>query len=319
MEQNNLNSPVVFAEPLIWDSFKTAFAEYKENFGFVGFAYLPIALTAVLGIFIPGIIGAIFTMIPWILSAIIVPGFISAIARKFYPEKISPVDKLKVLYGDGLKYILSIVWIGVLTSLCVFFGLTLLIIPGIWLGIILGYSNYALIFDGKKGVDALAHSYIYAKNDFWFIFKRVVVLSISLSIIGGIISGFFPPEKKLISEVSGDKSLSVPAETKDSKYYKMFFGEGDPYTYIRQPGDEALSAIFNNIFAIPFSMFFAVGIFKFLKGKNDGLATEEEVEKTKRKIKLFAWLGVLLPIIIVGVLVMVFGGMVISSLRQLLP
>ena len=320
MEQEKLNNILApQSEPTVSSSFRTAFGEYKENFSFLGLVYLPLAALTVFGIFIPGIAGAALTFIPGILSAIVTPGFISAISKNFYPETISPYGKLKILYKDGLKYIIPVVWIGILTGLCVFFGIILFVLPGIWLSVVLGYSIYALIFDGKRGLEALAYSYIYAKNNFWFIIKRTILLGIGFSVVAGVISGFFPPEKKLISELSGDQSFAVTAEVRNSKYYKVFFGEDDPFTYVRQPGDEALSAIFNNVFAIPFAMFFVVGVFNLLKKKNAYLVTEEEVTKTKKKIGVLVWLGILLPIIIFTGLIAIFGGTAILSLQQLLP
>ncbi len=320
MEQNNLSaSSEGLATPKISESFKSTYQAYKESFGFIGFVYLPLAILSVLGIFIPGVVGAVLLAVPGILSALVTPGFISAVSKDFYPEAVSPYEKLKMLYKDGLKYIVPVVWIGILTGLCVIFGVMLFVVPGIWLSFILGYSIYVLIFDNKKGVEALAYSYIYARNNFWFIFKRLILLGVALSVIGGIISGIFPPEKKLISEISGDKSLVVSEEVKDNRYYKVIFGNEDPYTLVRQPGDEALSAIFNNIFAVPFSMLFAIEIFKFLKKKNGALATEEEVKKTKKKIKVFIWGGIFLPIAVLAGLAAIFGGTAISALRELLP
>lgn len=320
MEQNNLASGSDFsAIPSVAETFKKAFADYKENFSFSGFVYLPIAALSVLGIFLPGIAGGLSMFIAGVLSVFATPGFISAISKSFYPEATSPLEKLKLLYRDGSKYIVPVFWIGILTALCVLFGFSLLILPGIWLSVILGYSTYVLIFEGKRGVEALAYSYIYAKNNFWFIFKRLLVLGIGMAIAGSIFSGIFPPEKKYIKDFTGDEYSNLPMDLKDNEYVKKVFNGEEPYVVTKQKGDEALSAIFNNIFVIPFAAFVSVGIFNFLKIKNGALATEEEVKKSKRKIKIFAWLGILLPAVVILILGLIFGGIVISSLRQILP
>lgn len=320
MEQNNLVvMPESSSEPKVSESFREAFVEYKENFSFFGFVYLPIATMAVLGIFVPGVVGGSLALVAGILGVLATFGFISAVSKKFYPETVLPLDKLKVLYRDGIKYAVPILWIGILTSLCVFFGLALFVIPGIWLSVILGYSTYVLIFEGKRGTEALAHSYIYAKDNFWFIVKRLITLSIGIAIVGAIISAIFPPEKKLLKDLTGDEYSSLSVDLKDNEYVKKFFKGEEPYIAVRQQGDEALSAIFSNIFAIPFTMFIYIGIFNFLRKKNCNLATEEEVKKIKKKIKIFVWLGILLPIIIIGGGAIIFGGAAISSLQQLLP
>ena len=134
MEQNNLTAESeASAAPSVIETFKKAFAEYKENFSFSGFVYLPIAALSVLGIFLPGIVGGMLVFVAGVLSVFATPGFISAISKKFYPEATLPLEKLKLLYRDGAKYIVPVFWIGILTALCVLFGFSLLIIPGIWL------------------------------------------------------------------------------------------------------------------------------------------------------------------------------------------
>ncbi len=319
MDKNNLDSNVASDELRVLDSFKSAFAGYKENFNFLAFVYLPIAVLSVLGIFVPGILGGVFMFASGVLTAFSIPGFISAISKKFYPEIATPGGKTKALYSDGAKYILSVFWIGILTALCVLFGTFAFVVPGIWLGVVLGYSTYALIFDGRRGVEALAYSYIYAKNNFWFIAKRLLVLGLGMIIVGSIISSIFPPEKVLVSEIVGDEYTALPAELKNSEMLKKIFGDEEPFVMLRQPGDQALSAIFNNIFLGPFVVFFAVGIFGAIKRKNALLVTDEEVKKTKTKIKLFVWLGVFLPIAIIAGLVAIFGEAALSSLREILP
>jgi hypothetical protein len=320
MEQNNLASGTGPASVVsVAETFKKAFADYKENFSFSGFVYFPIAVLSVLGIFLPGIIGGLLVFVAGVLSVFATPGFISAISKNFYSEATLPLQKLKLLYKDGAKYIVPVFWIGILTALCVLFGFSLLIVPGIWLSVILGYSTYVLIFEGRRGVEALAYSYIYAKDNFWFIFKRLLVMGIGMAIVGSIFSGIFPPEKKNIRDLTGDEYSSLPMDLKDNEYVKKMFNGEEPYVVVRQKGDEALSAIFNNIFIIPFAAFVSVGIFNFLKEKNGALATEEEVKKSKKKIKIFAWLGILLPAVVILVLALIFGSIVVSSLRQILP
>mgnify|MGYP001562987956 FL=1 len=96
--------------------------------------------------------------------------------------------------GVGAAYravfanIRSVAWISILTGLVILGGLVLLVIPGIIVAVKLNFALYAFFIEKKRGSDALATSWYYARNSFWPIVWRLVCLGLILSFIGILVS-----------------------------------------------------------------------------------------------------------------------------------
>ncbi len=71
-------------------------------------------------------------------------------------------------------------------------GFMLLIIPGIVLALLLSFAQYEVIFNHKRGVEALRRSFALFATDFWGIFGRILlfaVISIIITILCSSIAG----------------------------------------------------------------------------------------------------------------------------------
>ncbi len=78
--------------------------------------------------------------------------------------------------------VVPIVWIALLQSLAVFGALLLLIIPGIYVGVRLGFSQLGLFTKQLHGRAALADSWALTKDRFWAVLWR--------QLAGGVLFGF---------------------------------------------------------------------------------------------------------------------------------
>ncbi|HVM76650.1 MAG TPA: hypothetical protein VMU07_00660 [Candidatus Paceibacterota bacterium] len=76
-------------------------------------------------------------------------------------------------YRAGWKLFWPILWVGVLTLLTGVGSFVMLLLPAIWIGIAMSFSNYAVIFEGKRGMSALLHSFSYVKGYWWAVFGRI--------------------------------------------------------------------------------------------------------------------------------------------------
>ena len=103
-------------------------------------------------------------------------------------------------YRTGFSLFWAAVWIGILAFLAVIGGAVMLIIPGIMLAIQLSLTNYALVLDGKHGIDALAQSREYVKGYWWALVGRMVLLMLCLGAFALI---FLLPTTLLLGFVVG--------------------------------------------------------------------------------------------------------------------
>lgn len=97
-----------------------------------------------------------------------------------------PVDT-DASYRWGFRHLGSVLLISLLAGLAIFVGLLLLVIPGIIIAVMLTVTIPALIFENKRGTEALSRSWNLVKGHFWHVLGTVIVAGI----ITGIISGIF--------------------------------------------------------------------------------------------------------------------------------
>src|SRR3989344_597930 len=90
----------------------------------------------------------------------------------------------------------SLAWIILLETVCIFFGLILLIIPGVIFAVWFIFANQVFVFEGIKGKGALARSKELVKGYWWPIFGRFLLFFIISAIItaipffGDLLNGF---------------------------------------------------------------------------------------------------------------------------------
>lgn len=105
----------------------------------------------------------------------------------------SPSDTtVKSAYSFAAKNFWSYVWVSVLVGLATLGGFILLIIPGIIFMIWFMFSYYVLLFEGKKGTDALKGSREHVRGRWWAVFGRLLfflVIMLIVSFAFGLIFG----------------------------------------------------------------------------------------------------------------------------------
>jgi hypothetical protein len=136
------------------------------------------------------------TMIPLyglltLVSAVL--GLFSAIALIIGLSDESLRD-WKMAYSKAKKHFWPLIWAAILVGIVVIIGFILLIIPGIYLGVLFGFYSFALVLEGKKGWSAAERSKQLVKGYWWAVFGRwiafAVLVAIVVGILGGIIAAF---------------------------------------------------------------------------------------------------------------------------------
>jgi hypothetical protein len=90
-------------------------------------------------------------------------------------------------YRWGFRHLGSVLLISLLAGLIIFGGLLLLIIPGIIFAIFLTVVIPALLFESKRGTEAISRSWNLVRGHFWHVLGVVIVTGI----ITGLVSGIF--------------------------------------------------------------------------------------------------------------------------------
>lgn len=87
-------------------------------------------------------------------------------------------DMSKKTVLDAWKLVLPLLWIAILEMLIVLGGLVLLIIPGIYFGVVLSFSTFTLIEEKHRGTAALNASRNLVKGRFWATLWRLLAGSL---------------------------------------------------------------------------------------------------------------------------------------------
>lgn len=77
------------------------------------------------------------------------------------------------------RYFFPMLWVGILLFFCTFFSFLFFIIPGIWLSVLLGYSQLLMIEDNIRGTHALRASFHLVRGRWWDVFARQMMVSIA--------------------------------------------------------------------------------------------------------------------------------------------
>lgn len=81
-------------------------------------------------------------------------------------------------YRSAFPYFWSYLWVGLLVSLAVLAGFLLFIIPGIIFAVWFMFAYYALLFEEKRGVEALKTSKRYVKGHWWGVLGRIAFVTL---------------------------------------------------------------------------------------------------------------------------------------------
>lgn len=100
------------------------------------------------------------------------------IARLHWPKK-----SLGSLIIDIRSYAWKLIAANLLSGLAIFAGALLLIIPGIVLGLMLIFSEYAVVIEGKGALESLKQSRTLGQGRLWPVFIRLLAYFIVIIII----------------------------------------------------------------------------------------------------------------------------------------
>lgn len=88
------------------------------------------------------------------------------------------------------KFFWPLLWVGLLQGIIVLGGLILLIVPGIYLGVALSFSQFYLLTENKRGLASLAASRALVKGRWWATWWRLfagnIVMGFCIALLVGI-------------------------------------------------------------------------------------------------------------------------------------
>ncbi len=178
------------------DLFKKAFEIYTNNFwGFTKLVLISIAasLVAVLawaGIFVGMLSHNISLILVFVLIFLIL--LLVAIAINFIVQisllyAIEEKDlTIRQYFSKARPVVGSYALVLILQGLVVLGGFILFIIPGVIFSIWFAFSGYIMIFEGKKGVEALKASKALVAGYWWAIFGRLLLMMLAIWIISWV-------------------------------------------------------------------------------------------------------------------------------------
>lgn len=115
-------------------------------------------------------------------------------------EKANIIEVLKMSLGKILPYL----WIAILSSLTIFSGFVLLVIPGIFLAVTLMFMSFFLVHENMRGREALVRSYEHVVGSWWSVFARVAILFILVTGFSSIVDSVLKPLGEVASSLVGN-------------------------------------------------------------------------------------------------------------------
>nr|AIA16177.1 hypothetical protein [uncultured bacterium]AIA16242.1 Unknown Function [uncultured bacterium] len=191
----NTSKPLPGAGTLISDSWKLFTTTWNTSVKtsslliYVGLAYfvagLLVRVNPALGLLtaVISLAGSVFTV--WISIRVILT-MMNLEAGKQPMASVEEGKKAWTLFW-------SLIWVGFLTGLVVFGASLLFILPGIYFGVALYFSQLILIDQGTRGTQALGASRALVRGRWWPTFWRLIaggfVFGLLLAIVMGIVIG----------------------------------------------------------------------------------------------------------------------------------
>lgn len=152
--------------------------------------------TAVDGVFVfnPAMLRSTSIVVVLAIASALISLWVSAAIIKAINSPDSTPNPSELLTKSA-KYILPYLLVVVLTGLAVLGGLILLIIPGIIFAVWFAFSNYTLVLEDKRSIEAMKASKALVKGRWGDVFVRFLLLMLSLigiSIVASLVLSLFP-------------------------------------------------------------------------------------------------------------------------------
>ncbi len=142
------------------------------------------------------------------LLVYIVASIIVTIALYYLADDKHPDKSVSGLLKLSLSKFIPILWISILVGLATIGGLILLIIPGIIFAIWFSLTTQAVLFEDKRGVQALKQSREYVRGRWWAVFGRIILLilvmilaAIIVAAIASILSAIVGPRADALNDL----------------------------------------------------------------------------------------------------------------------
>ena len=101
-------------------------------------------------------------------------------------------------YAKSMLHTPTVLWVGLVYAICILFA-SILLIPGIYLGIVWTFYLQWIALAKRKGLDALGHSRMLVRGRWWRTFGFIFFVGIIVSACSSIIGIFFP--SKYVTEI----------------------------------------------------------------------------------------------------------------------
>ncbi|MGC9598872.1 MAG: hypothetical protein ABSE18_00610 [Minisyncoccia bacterium] len=161
--------------------FRASWQIYKDRFwDIAGIVVLPLMLIFIGGMFLNlngggFVLGLIISLCACVLVLVASSAIIFAVHEK---------SGVWESYKKALALLWPIVWLGILILFVVMGGFVVFIIPGILFSIWIAFSTYALLLEGKRGMNAMVQSRGYVEGYWWAILGRFVLLMLFTILVG---------------------------------------------------------------------------------------------------------------------------------------
>lgn len=94
-------------------------------------------------------------------------------------------------YSEAKAFFWSYLWLALLVGIVTMVGFLFFVIPGIIFAIWFAFSYFILIFENKRGTDAMKASKAYVKGKWWSVLGRyafLILIGILVSIVMGVVT-----------------------------------------------------------------------------------------------------------------------------------
>ncbi len=231
---------------------------------------------------------ATLAFVVYIFSQVIQIGSIKKIHSLSLNESESALTSSKGI----LKFSVPIILTSVITFLFLLGGSAVFIVPGILFAISSTFMSAFVVIENKKGSDALVSSFWLVNGRRGKVITRLLFLTLSLA---GIALVFFAV---LASIVIGISFIVFGGLGDALVWYLNFMFVNAGNQYVPPTNLFYIFAIVLSVFSSAISVFFMgmLNIFTFKLWQNVKLNTTETIPedfttKTKKQIKIFAWIG----------------------------
>jgi hypothetical protein len=138
--------------------------------------------------------GMEFVLIGLILVGVFLASFLSTSLITYAyaePERAVSIDHLRRV----ISRLLPLLWVSLLSTVVMFIGFILLIIPGIYAMLALMFTTYVILFEDARGLAALKMSHSYMKKartalGLKLLFVLIIMIAATAAI--GFLGSFFP-------------------------------------------------------------------------------------------------------------------------------